>query len=355
MQLSDLGFSGPLEAWRVEQAVKPGEVWRVMAVHRERYLLAGSTGEGGAVLSGHFRFADSQPGQYPVVGDWVIAEASPGGPMVIRGLFPRRGVVRRRAAGTSSESQILAAHVDYALLVQALDADFSLNRLERYIALCADGGVNPVIVLTKADLMDHGTLAERTHDLTRRLPFIRLCVISNRTRNGYPELEGILEKAKTFCLLGSSGVGKSTLVNALTGEDQMRTGPVSLSTGKGCHVTTHREAIVLANGAILIDNPGMREVGLTDLDRSPEPWSRTIRDLAPQCRFVDCSHQNEPGCAVLKALASNELDPEVYSNFLRMRRESEFFEADQAERRKKDRDFGKMIKNFKKKHPPKGF
>lgn len=229
-----------------------------------------------------------------------------------------------------------------------MDRDFSINRIERYLAICFSSKVSPIIVLTKTDLLDEQAIAELLGSVRQRIQNVPVIAISNETQAGYEELRTFIEKGKTYCMLGSSGVGKSTLLNNLSGRSVMKTNAISASTHKGRHVTTHRELIVLEQGGILIDNPGMREVGVGDAGEGLAATFGRVADTARHCRFKDCTHTHEAGCAVLEAVAEGAIDKGAYENYLKMKREEEHYEASLAERRKRDKDFGKMLKNYKK-------
>jgi ribosome biogenesis GTPase len=234
------------------------------------------------------------------------------------------------------------------LIIQAVDRDFNLNRIERYLSVSYAGKIDPVILLSKIDLVDPELLADLMNEVSVRIRDVQILALSNLTGDGYEALVSMIKTGKTYCLLGSSGVGKSTLVNRLTGREEMITKSISDSTKKGRHTTTHREMFVLENGGVLIDNPGMREIGLTDAEGGLEPTFHQIAELSEECKYADCKHLHENECAVLEAVNRGELDRAVYDNYLKMEREKKHFESSVAERRKKDKDFGKMIKNFKK-------
>jgi ribosome biogenesis GTPase len=232
--------------------------------------------------------------------------------------------------------------------VQAADRDFNINRLERYLTICNTSGVKPVIVLSKTDLIDESALNTIVESIKARITHVPVLAISNETRNGYETVNAIIEMGKTYCLLGSSGVGKSSLVNNLSGKTLMRTDAISLNTHKGRHVTTNRELVVLENGGILIDNPGMREVGIADAGSGLEITFDLIFQLSRDCKFMDCTHTNEIGCAVLKAVENGDIDSASYENYRKLEREKAHFEATIAEKRKREKEFGKIMKNYKK-------
>jgi ribosome biogenesis GTPase len=257
-------------------------------------------------------------------------------------------MIARQAVGQFGEIQIIAANIDYALLVQAADRDFNINRLERYLAVCYSSKVVPVIVLTKTDLVNEQSKNEIIERIKQRIKNIPVFAISNETQDGYEALKQAIEKGRTYCMLGSSGVGKSTLLNNLSGRTIMKTDSISRSTNKGRHVTSHRELIVLENGGILVDNPGMREVGIADSTDGLETTFDTITRLSQNCRFKDCTHTNETGCSVLESVEKGETDKASYENYLKMEREKAHFESTMAEKRKKDKKFGKFIRNYKK-------
>jgi len=244
--------------------------------------------------------------------------------------------------------QIIATNIDFAFLVQAADRDFNINRLERYLTICNTSGVKPVIVLSKTDLIDETQLSAIVESIKARISHVPVLAISNETRDGYEAVNALIEKGKTYCMLGSSGVGKSSLVNNLSGKTLMRTDAISQSTHKGRHVTTNRELIVLENGGILIDNPGMREVGIADAGSGLEITFDLIFRLSKDCKFKDCTHTNEIGCAVLEAVENGDIDSASYENYRKMEREKAHFEATVAEKRKRDKEFGKIMKNYKK-------
>jgi len=294
------------------------------------------------------RFSAKSREDYPAVGDWVSLTIYDSDFSIIHKILPRFSIISRQAVGQFGEMQIIATNIDYAFLILAVDRDFNVNRLERYLAICYSSKVSPIIVLTKTDLIDEQKIVEIIDGIHQRIANVPVIAISNETQAGYEALKKLIEKGKTYCMLGSSGVGKSTLLNNLSGRTIMRTYAISKSTNKGRHVTTHRELIVLDNGGILVDNPGMREVGIVDTAQGLETTFDRIVGFSQNCKFKDCTHTNETGCSVLEAIEKGEIDKSSYENYLKMEREKVLFESSVAERRKKDKDFGKMVKNYKK-------
>lgn len=345
MTLEELGFDARLEDHRSAAMAAGFLIGRVVAEHKDRYLVCTGPEELDAEITGNLRFSAREREDLPAVGDWVRLAPSGEAFALIHAILPRSSTISRQAVGRCGERQVVAANVDLALLVQAVDRDFSVNRLERYLAICRAAPVEPVVVLTKADLLDQAQLAARLDEVRSRLPDVRLLAVSSMTGQGCADLRELLGTGRTCCLLGSSGAGKSSLTNRLAGREAMRTGGLSGSTGKGRHVTSHRELVVLEGGGILVDNPGMREVGLTD-GCAPAGSLDTLAELALECRFRDCTHTEEAGCAVLSALEDGRLPRETYSNWIRMEKEREHFESSLAQRRRKDRAFGKMLKNY---------
>jgi ribosome biogenesis GTPase len=242
---------------------------------------------------------------------------------------------------------MIAANVDTVMIVQSCHYDFNLKRLERYLVMVTDGGADPCVLLTKTDLVEPEVLTAQLADIRAAGIAAPVLTLSNVTREGIDELRRALLPAKTYCFVGSSGVGKSTIINQLLGRDRLQTQDVS-ATGEGRHTTVRRELILLEGGALVIDNPGMREFGILGAESAMEDSFSDIDELAAGCRYRNCGHTNEPGCAVREALNSGEISQEHYDNYLKLRKESEFYEMSYVEKRKKDRAFGKYIKSAQK-------
>ena len=348
MKLEDLGYNDKLENLRNKNRLNDFEIGRVIAEHKERYIVKTENGEYEAEITGNLRFSSKSREDFPAVGDWVALTTYDAEFSVIHKILPRQSMITRQAVGQFGEIQIIATNIDYAFLIQAVDRDFNINRLERYLTICYSAKVKPIIVLTKTDLIDQQKIAEITDSIKQRIKDVAVFAISNETQDGYEALKMNIEKGKTYCMLGSSGVGKSTLLNNLSGKTLMRTDSISVSTNKGRHITSHRELIVLESGGILVDNPGMREVGIADTSSGLETTFDRIIRLSQNCKFKDCTHTKEVGCSVIEAVENGEIDKKSYENYLKMERENAHFESTIEEKRKKDKEFGKVIKNYKK-------
>jgi ribosome biogenesis GTPase len=347
MTLEELGYNKKIEAFRIEQNLNDFGIGRIIAEHKERYTVKTTQGEYETEITGNMRFSAASREDFPAVGDWVALTIYDSYSAIIHKILPRFSIIKRQAVGQFGEIQVIATNIDYAFLIQAVDRDFNINRLERYLTICYSSKVTPIIILTKTDLINEQEKTDIIENINQRIPDIPVFAISNETQDGYEALNRIIEKGKTFCMLGSSGVGKSTLLNNLAGRSIMRTDIISESTSKGRHVTSHRELIVLENGGILVDNPGMREVGIADTTTGVETTFDKIISLSQNCKFKDCTHTNETGCSVLEAVDKGEIEKGSYENYLRLEREKEHFASTIEERRKKDKEFGKMMKNYK--------
>jgi ribosome biogenesis GTPase len=348
MTLEELGYTDALERTRTEAALAGHVLGRVTAEHKERYVVSTEDGEVSAEVIGKLRALARDRLDFPAVGDRVALLVHEPGHATIHQVLPRSSVITRKAIGTFGGTQVIAANVDHAFLVQAADRDFNINRLQRYLTICHAAGVGPIIVLTKIDLIDAQQVEDFKARIRARIADVPIIAISSRTKDGMDALRRSIEKGRTYCLLGSSGVGKSTLLNQLIGGEAMRTGSISESTNKGRHITSHRELVVLDGGGIIIDNPGMREVGIAAAEGGLEGTFLDIAELARECRFTDCTHSTESGCAVLAAVQRGALDEASLANYRKMKDEAAHFRTTVAERRKKDKDFGKMVKRYKK-------
>jgi len=349
MILEDFGFNEKLRNYILENGLSDFEIGRVIAEHKERYIVKTEKNEIEAEITGNLRFTAESREDFPAVGDWVAMINYNDELGIIHKILPRSSVIKRKAVGNFGDIQIIATNIDYAFIVQAIDRDYNVNRLERYLTICYSARVLPIIVFSKIDLIEETNLTEIIETTKARISDVPVLAISNETKQGYEELIAIIEKAKTYCLLGSSGVGKSSLINNLLGKSIMQTGSISQSTSKGKHVTSHRELVILDNGGCLIDNPGMREVGIADTSNGLERTFDKIMEYAENCRFSDCTHTHEKGCAVIEAVSNRLIDENTYKNFLKMEKEKQHFETSQIERKKREKEFGKIVKDYNKK------
>ena len=344
MTLEDLGYNKKLEKYRREHNLDSFGIGRVISEHKDRYTVKTDDDEFDSELIGNLRFTALNRNDLPAVGDWVSISEYDENKALIHAVLPRTSILERKAVGKLGQTQIIATNIDYGLIVQSVNRDFNINRLERYLTICNASKIKPIIILSKVDLIDKHKLEELLNQINDRIKNVPLFAISNQSQFGIDKLKSELIKGFTYCLLGSSGVGKSTLINTLTGTNLIDTGEISKSIDRGKHVTSHRALIILENG-ILIDNPGMREVGITNSSDGLEMTFDSISNLAQECKFSDCTHTNEIGCAVLAAIENKELDADSYANFIKMEKEKMHFESDAIERKKKDKEFGKMIKS----------
>lgn len=310
---------------------------RVARAERDRWLLLVGPGDPvPAVISGRLRHEAAAPADLPVVGDWVaIAPPAPSAPAVIHAVLPRGSAFRRQAAGGRTIEQIVAANVDTVFLVAGLDGDFNVRRLERYVTAVWDSGATPVVVLNKVDVLDAAdadALAARIAEVEAVAIGVPVVALSAREGRGLEALAPHLGPGRTIALVGSSGVGKSTLVNALLGEERLDTGEVRADDSRGRHTTTHRELVPLPGDVLLLDTPGMREFALWGAGDDGEAGTGgleaafpEIEDLAAACRFGDCAHAGEPGCAVQAALADGRLTAERHASWRKLERELRAF------------------------------
>jgi ribosome biogenesis GTPase len=348
MDLDGLGFDKWFED-RIGDLQQPGQsIARVAAVDRGAFLVRDERGEAIAELAGKVRFSTESTVDLPCVGDWVcMRRHASGGPAIIHAVLPRRTFLRRKSPGKNVDFQMIAANIDTAFIVQGCGYDLNLARLDRYLVMASEGHIEPWIVLSKTDLISPEELDQIMDQVRRTRVSARVLALSNISGVGLQEFRALLFPGKTYCLLGSSGVGKSTLINRLIGQDALDTKPVS-ETGEGVHTTTRRHLLVLDNGALLIDTPGMRELGLLGASDGMNATFPEIDDLAVNCRFSNCTHTKEPGCAVLNAVKNGDLSKDRYENYLKLKQETEFHDLSYFEKRQKDKAFGRFVKSAKK-------
>lgn len=348
MELTTLGFDNWFEE-HAANSLQPGQcIARITVVDRGAFLVRTQNAEIHAKLAGKLRFQAQSATDLPCVGDWVcVRRPSSGGPAIIHGVLPRKTFLRRKCPGKSMNFQMIAANIDVAFIVQGCEYDFNIPRLDRYLVMANDGHLEAQIILSKTDLISQ-------EDLTRRIDQIRdsgisadILPLSNMTAFGLDAFRDRLDPGRTYCLLGSSGVGKTTLINRLIGQEVFATKAVS-DTGEGTHTTSRRQLIVLGQGAMLIDTPGMRELGIIGAGGAVDTGFEEFVGLSANCRYANCSHEHEPGCAVQAAVDNGELSEDRYSSYLKLKKESEHSEMSYLDKRKKDKTFGRFIKSAKK-------
>jgi ribosome biogenesis GTPase len=346
MELTDLGFDNWFQQ-KQEKFQRPDcSVARITRVDRDRYLVRDEEKEIQAELTGKLLFYAESSQELPCVGDWVFVQYYNDDTLaIIHEVFPRRTFLRRKSAGKKIDYQMIASNIDIAFIIQSCDFDFNLRRMERYLVITNEGHIEPIILLSKSDLINREDLEKKITEIRQARIDARVIAFSNVIANGLDSVRQVLEKGKTYCLLGSSGVGKTTLLNHLIGQDKFETNPVREKDGKGRYTTARRQLTVLENGALLIDTPGMRELGIIAVSTNIDNSFSDIYELSQNCRFNDCTHTKETGCAILQSIESGDLSKERYQSYLKLMKESEFHQMSYVERRKKDKQFGRMVKN----------
>ncbi|MGN0774260.1 MAG: ribosome small subunit-dependent GTPase A [Candidatus Ventricola sp.] len=323
---------------------------RVVLQERSLYRIQTDCGELCAHVSGRFQYDAQSASDYPVVGDCVLADCADSQTAVIHQVLPRKSLFVRRAAGSEQAEQAVAANIDTVFLCMSLNNDFNLRRLERYLAVAWESGVQPVAVLTKADLC--ADAAQRRLEVESVAMGVPILTVSSMEQDGYAQILPHLTPGKTVAFVGSSGVGKSTLINRLLGEERLATDGLR-NDDKGHHTTTHRELLFLPNGAMVIDTPGMRELGLLHAASGVEQTFADIEALAAGCRYKDCTHTGEPGCAVRAALQSGELDAGRWQSYQKLKAENAYAEDSMSYLAAKERKFKEISKINK--HRPRRF
>jgi len=317
---------------------------RVISVNKNSYVVSNGVKDIYAELTGKFLFNIDSAVDLPTVGDFVFAHLFDDDTLaIIQDILPRKSLLKRKTAGKKIDYQLIAANIDTAIIMQALDSNFNLRRLERYLVMINDNNITPLILLSKSDLISPEETEEKKNQILEILPDIKIFSFSNSNLKDIENIKSLFTPQKTFCLLGSSGVGKTTLLNNLIHQDLYKTQQVREKDDRGKHTTTRRELIILENGAIIIDNPGMRELGIISNDSGISSTFNEIDDLSDQCRYKDCTHTIEAGCAVLEALKRGELSEDRYNNFIKIYKEAQYNEMSYVEKRQKDKKFGKFF------------
>ncbi len=347
MELRELGFDQWFEVHSNELGQDGCGFARVSAVDRGSYLINNGVREVPAEMTGKLFYQIESSVDLPCVGDWVTAQYyNNDTTAIIHRVFPRKTFLRRKSSGKNVDYQMIAANIDTAFIVQSCHFDFNLNRLDRYLVMTADGHVEPMVILTKTDLISPDELRQKLA-IIGSVTKARVLALSNITGIGFDDLRETLSPGRTYCLLGSSGVGKTTIINRLMGREVFDTKAVS-GTGEGTHTTSRRQLIVLCQGAMLIDTPGMRELGLVGAGDGIDMGFEEFSGLSANCRYANCSHENEPGCAVRAVIEKGELSEDRYASYIKLKKESKYHEMSYLDKRKKDKAFGRFIKSVKK-------
>ena len=341
-------FSIP-DRWAALAAQYPERiVGRITLQEKGMYRIRTVMGEQNALVSGKFQFDAQSSSDYPAVGDYVMVSCADPATAIIHQVLPRKSLFVRKAAGTSKTEQAVAANIDTVFLCMSLNNDFNLRRLERYLAVAWESGADPVVVLTKADLC--ADLPQKQREVETIAMGVDILTTSSMELEGYRQIMPYITEGRTVAFVGSSGVGKSTLINRLLGEERLATDGLRKD-DKGHHTTTHRELLFLPNGAMVIDTPGMRELGMWDTASGVEQTFTDIEALAARCRFRNCSHTSEPGCALRAALRSGELDSGRWQSYQKLKNENSYAadsESYLAAKEKKFKEISKINKYNKK-------
>lgn len=325
------------------------EVARVIAVHKDSYTISNGEDAAAAELVGKILYSADSPLDYPTVGDWVFVNFYDEMTFsIIHEILPRKSLLKRKTPGKKIDYQLIAANIDTAFIVQSLDDNFNLRRLERYLVMVNESNIRPVVLLSKSDLLTSEDIANRIEEMQKIMPDLRVQPFSNKNEYGLKSVKGLLKPGFTYCLLGSSGVGKTTLLNHLLGEPRFATKAVRQKDSKGRHATTQRQLVMLDGGAMVVDTPGMRELGNLSVASGLDDTFAEIAALAENCQFNDCTHINENGCAVLDAVKNGRLSGKRYQNYVKMSKESVRNAMSYFEKRQKDKQFGKLCKTIMK-------
>ena len=340
--LQDLGYDAQLDTFIQSQDLADFEIGRIIRESKKKYMVKTQGGNYHGQISGKLRHEAKNRSDYPAVGDWVTIKPMENDQVIIYEILPRKTIIERQAIGRFGKKQTIATNVDVAFVMQDITYDFNLNRLDRLIAICFASKIQPVVVLTKIDIADKSELADKMAQINKRFNEIAILMLSNKSMEGFPAIQRIIEYGKTYCFIGASGAGKSTLINNLVGEKVMLTKTLREKSHKGQHTTSHRELFILKDSGILIDTPGMRELGVAESFKTLESTFEIIFTLATSCKYSDCTHLIEPECAVRVALEKNEIDQSYYDNFLKMKEEQGHFEL--SKKGIKDKDMMKKLK-----------
>ncbi|MCP4104925.1 MAG: ribosome small subunit-dependent GTPase A [Desulfobacteraceae bacterium] len=353
MKLEKLGFSNWFQDKTDPEKLNEYQLARVVAVNKDSYMITNGKNDVLAEVTGKLMFGAESPLDFPTVGDWVFTQFFDNDTFaVIHEILPRKSVLKRKTSGKKIEHQLIGANIDTALIMQSLDFNYNIRRLERYMVMANQSSIRPVVLLSKSDLLSADEIEEKISEIHKVMPDVRVAHFSNISNSGLNRVKELLVSGETFCLLGSSGVGKTTLLNNLLDETEFETlfetRAVREKDGKGRHTTTRRELIILKNGSLIIDTPGMRELGNIGVNSGLNETFDEIAALLGRCRYNDCSHTQEHGCALLAAVKDGIISEERYQSYIKISKESAYNEMSYLEKRNKDKQFGKMIKSVMK-------
>ncbi|MCP4009160.1 MAG: ribosome small subunit-dependent GTPase A, partial [Proteobacteria bacterium] len=319
--LKSIGYSDWFQSRAEEEKITAHGVARVVSVHKDSYTITKGGEEIFAELSGNLLYCAESAIDLPTAGDWVYADFYDDDThAVIYDVFPRKTLLKRKTAGKLVEFQLIAANIDLAFIIQSLNDNFNLRRLERYLVMVNEGGIEPVILLSKCDLVSKKELGEIRQKVLGIAPQTTVMGFSNLNQENIDSIVSLLKNESSYCLLGSSGVGKTTLLNRIAGNEKFETRPVSKRQSKGRHTTTSRQLVRLESGAMIIDTPGMRELGSMSVDDGLDETFSEILVLSQSCKFANCSHTNEKGCAILAATEAGNLSEQRYQNYLKVKK-----------------------------------
>ena len=344
--IKSLGFDDWFEDHIDVNKLDNHEIARVVSVHKDSYLVTNGGDDIFAELAGKLLYTLNSSVDLPTTGDWVYMDFYDNeSHAIIHDVVVRKSLIKRKYPGKQIDFQLIAANIDVAFIIQSLDYNFNLRRLERYLVMIHESNATPIILLSKADLMPQEEIDKLVNSVNEIAPNVTVIPFSNQNPRDTENIKRLLLTGKTYCLLGSSGVGKTTLLNSIIGKQLYETKTVSKIDSKGRHTTTSRELIRLENAAMLIDTPGMRELGNISVDSGIDATFSEIQELSLNCKFKNCSHVNEKGCSILAALDNGKLEQKRYDNYMKMIKESEFNEMSYLEKKQKDKKLGKLIKS----------
>ena len=344
--LEKLGYNEWVQNMSAEYIQDDFSLARVIEVNKNSYIVADGKHEMLAELSGKFLFDAEDITDFPTVGDWVSIQALDNYTLsIVHSVLPRKTLLKRKEPGKKIDFQLIASNIDFGLIMQSAD-NLNFNLLDRYFVMLNESRIQPIAVFSKIDLLSSSEVEEIKDNLSKLKN--QYLLISNIAERGIEELSNRLIRGKTYCLLGQSGVGKTSLLNRLLRTEVLKVNEVREKDGKGRHTTVRRQLIYLDSGSVFIDTPGMRELGNFEIEHGLDQTFEGFSSYASKCRFRDCTHTHEEGCAIIAAVENGEIEESRYRNFLKLRKESEFYEMSYREKRQKDKSFGKMVKNYKK-------